>query len=175
MKKLALALGLLAVAPLAASADVTKEDIKKLAAAGVGDEVILAFIRSNGPVVRLTADDIVELKQAGAGEKVLSALVGGPGAPPKVQTQIVEKVVERPVYVSSSPTYVVDTPSYYYPSTYYSNYAWPSYYYSSYYPRYSYSSYSSYSSYCGPRLGVTYSSGSSRCAPRSTWGVSLRR
>lgn len=173
MKKLALVLGLLAAAPLAASADVSKEDIKKLAAAGVGDEVILAFIRSNGPVVRLTADDIVELKQAGAGEKVLSALVGGAGAPQKVQTQIVEKVVERPVYVSSSPTYVVDPPSYYYPSYYYSNYAWPStYYYSSYsscYPRYS------YSSYCGPRLGVSYYGGSSRCSPRSTWGVSIRR
>ncbi|HLF93091.1 MAG TPA: hypothetical protein VJB14_06505 [Planctomycetota bacterium] len=172
MKKLALALGLLAAAPLAASADVTKDDIRKLAAAGVGDEVILAFIRSNGPVARLSADDIVELKQAGAGEKVLSALVGGSSAPQKVQTQIVEKVVERPVYVPSSTTYVVDTPSYYYPSYYYSNYAWPGYY-SSYYsncsPRYS------YSSYCGPRFGVSYYGGSSRCSPRSTWGVSIRR
>ena len=162
MKQLAIAFALLAAAPLAASADVTKEDIKKLAAAGVGEEVILAFIRSNGPVARITADDIVELKQAGAGERVLAALAGGSaGARP----QVVEKTVERQVYTPST-TYVVETP-YYYPSYYYSSsWGWPGYTYSSCYPRYSYSS-------CSPRYGVSYYSGS-RCSPRSTWGVSFR-
>lgn len=170
MKKLALAIAILAAAPLAASADVSKEDIKKLAAAGVGDEVILAFIRSNGPVARLSADDIVELKQAGAGERVLAAVAGGSAAPAP-RTQIVEKtqVVEKPVYVPSTPTYVVDySPAYYTPRWYYSSYAWPSYYYSSCYPRYS------YSAYCAPRVGFSYYSGS-RCYPHSTWGVSIRR
>lgn len=169
MKKLALAIAILAAAPLAASADVSKEDIKKLAAAGVGDEVILTYIRSNGPVARLTADDIVELKQAGASEKVLSALVGGTAGAPRIQVekQIVEKVVERPVYVPST-SYGYDSPYYSYSSYYpysYSTY-WPNYSYSSCYPRYSYS-------YCAPRYGVSYY-GSSRCSPRGTWGLSFR-
>lgn len=171
MKKLALALTLLAAAPLAASADVTKDDIKKLAAAGVGEEVILTFIRTHGPVTRLSADDLVELKQAGATEKVLAAMVGEPGAAPapRFQQQAVERAVTAP-----STTYVVGSPAYtsydYYSYPYFSYY-WPAYYYSSCYPRYSYSCYPRYGySYYYPRYGFSYSYG--RSSPR--YGISAR-
>ena len=173
MKNIAIAIAILAAAPLAASADVSKEDIKKLAAAGVGEEVILTFIRSNGPVTRLSADDVIELKAAGASEKVLWALVGEPAAAPRIQVE--KQVVERPVYVPST-TYVYETPSYatsYYPYSY--PYYWPSYY-SSCYPQYSYSSYYPRYSYstCGPRYGVSYYGGGG-CYPRSSWSLSIRR
>lgn len=62
--------------PLVALADVTKEDVKKLASAGLSEEIILSYIRANGPVTKLSADDLVELKGAGASDRVLGAMVG---------------------------------------------------------------------------------------------------
>lgn len=168
MKKFALAFATLAALPLAAAADVSKEDIRKLVAAGVGDEVIVSFIRANSPVHKLSADDVVELKQAGASERVLGALMGSAPAAPARRVETVERVVEQPVYVPQT-TYVYSTPYYYgsyYPSSYYYGSCYPSYY----YPRYSYSSYcgptyyrgySGYAGYgygyrsCGPRVGIS--------------------
>src|SRR5688572_14356626 len=99
-----MAMGILA---LPAAADVTKDDLKKLALAGLSDEVVLAFVRANCPVQRLSADDVVELKRAGLGEKALAAVVAG-AAP----------VVERRVVIVPPETYV-EPPSYYlYASTY---------------------------------------------------------
>ncbi|MFN3485431.1 MAG: hypothetical protein ACK44W_08125 [Planctomycetota bacterium] len=106
-KKVLLSLAFLAGFPLAVAADVGKEEIKKLVAAGVSDDVILAYIRAHGPVARLSADDVVELKQAGASERVLGALVNPAAAPTPVPApeRTVERVVERPVYVPQT-TYV---------------------------------------------------------------------
>jgi len=177
MKNLLIAVAFLAAAPLAASADVTKEDIKKLAAAGVGEEVILSFIRSNGPVTRFSADDLIELKQAGASEKILTALAAGVSRPtPSVQRQ----GSDFPSYTPSPVVY--QEPSYqtyyssYYPASYYSGYwGWPSMYgsyYGSCYPRYS---------YCAPRVGVGigisggWGARGGYCAPRATWSMSVRR
>jgi hypothetical protein len=99
---------------LPAAADVTKDDLRKLALAGLSDDVVLAFIRANSPVHRLSADDIVELKQAGLGERALAAVVGGP-AP----------VVERRVVVAPAVDYTYWAPSYYlYASTYSSEEPW---------------------------------------------------
>src|SRR5258707_360108 len=66
MKKLSLALTFLAALPLAAIAQVSKEDLKKLAAAGISDDVILSYVRANGGVARLSADDVIELENARA-------------------------------------------------------------------------------------------------------------
>ncbi len=162
MRKFMMATAVLAAFPLAASADITKEDIKKLMGAGISDEVIVTFIRSHGPVSRLSPDDLVELKQAGASEKVLGAVVAAPA----------QKVVaERNVAVPQT-TVVYETPTYYYaPSTgwcsshfvYDSCYGVRPYYYSSYsYPRYSYS--------CWPSTSFIYSRGYS-CSPRHGWSV----
>ena len=72
--KTILALVLMAAAPALASAQATKEDLKKLARAGISEDVILAYIRTNGFQQRLSTDDLVELKSAGLGDKVLAAL-----------------------------------------------------------------------------------------------------
>jgi hypothetical protein len=147
MTKLLLAFAAFAAFPLAAAADVTKEDIKKLVAAGISDDVIISYIRSNSPVRKLSADDVVELKQAGTSERVLSNLMASvSGSAP---ARPAETVVEQPSYVPSS-TVVYESPyyygSYYYPYSYwYPYYSWyggfgcyPYYGYSNCYPYYSY-------------------------------------
>jgi hypothetical protein len=146
MKNALLTLALVAAAPAAAFADVSKEDIRKLLAAGISEDVIVTFIRTRGPVQAMSADDLVELKQAGAGERVLAALAGGAAPAPRTE------VVERKVYVPETPTVVASPSTYYYYSPAYS-YGYP--YYSPYYsygycyPRYTYYSY--------PSVGFSYS------------------
>src|SRR5258707_14757989 len=105
MKKFAMALAILAALPLAAVAQVSKEDLKKLSAAGISDEVILSYVRSNGGVAKLSADDVIELKQAGASEKLLSTVLAGvpasapmqvPERQPMVERQVERQVVTQP-------------------------------------------------------------------------------
>ena len=79
MNTLSLAILILAGAPLTSWAEVTKMDIQKLTAAGISEDIVLTFIRRNGPIVPLSADDLVELKRAGVGDRVLAALL--PGTP----------------------------------------------------------------------------------------------
>ncbi len=189
MKKTALALLILGALPLAAAADVTKEDIKKLAAAGISDDVIITYVKANGPVQKLTPDDLIELKQAGVSEKVLGVLAAGaapaPVAPP-ARTEVRTEVIERPVYVPQT-TYVT-TPTYYSssivwcsrhycydacgPEVSYSPYVYS---YPTYYPSY----YSYPRSYCAPRYSypsysIYYGSGYRYCGPRSGFSVSYR-
>lgn len=176
MKTLSLALTFLAALPLAAAAQVTKEDIKKLTAAGISDDVILSYVKANGPVAKLSAEDVIELKQAGATEKVLSViLAGAPATPaPRMTTNYV--VDTTPYYYTPSPTY------YSYPSSYISSYypTYPTYSsYSNYYPTYSYPRSYYSSSYCAPRYySPSISIGWSNrgyCSPRGSFGVSYYR
>ncbi|HVR84624.1 MAG TPA: hypothetical protein VMU54_09955 [Planctomycetota bacterium] len=166
MKKLAMALTFLVALPLAAAAQVTKEDLKKLAAAGISDEVILSYVKANGGVAKLSAQDVIELKQAGASEKLLSVVLGPaqvPTAPPAPAPSPSAGPAYSPeTYSTPSSTYVYDSSPYYYsPSVSYAALSigpvWPFYYSSYYYPRY----YNNcYRGYCGPRYyGGGYSRG----------------
>ena len=162
--------------PLTASADTTKEEIIKLAKAGISDEVIITFVKKNPLYSDLTSDDIIELKKAGVSDKVLSSLLARtepapapvqkeektevfPGTTPR--TRIVEKVyVQEPRTVYY--TYPTQRRTYYtYPTT---RYYTPSYY-TSHYPSYNYRRYRS--SRCGPTYyspyhnSTTYRSGNS--------------
>lgn len=155
MKKALMALAFLGAWPLAAAADVTKEDIKKLAAAGISEDVILSYIRQNGPVAKMSADDLIELKQAGVSDKVLGALTGASPAP---AAKVVEKketvVVPQTTVVYDTPrTYYVPSYSYYAPSYSYGTYCWSHRRYGCCTSTYwSYPYYSSYSyNYCYPR------------------------
>jgi hypothetical protein len=162
MKTLWMTAGFLAALPLAAAAQTTKEDLKKLAAAGVGDEVIVALVRAQGPSPRWSADDLAELKKAGVSDRVLQALVGPPAESAPVRE--VERTVERRVVVS--PTYYETEPwvpaSYsfasYYPGYYYPSYGYYGGYYRPFYggwcsPGYGYG-YGGYGGYYGGRWGV---------------------
>jgi len=172
MKTLAMTLTLLAGLPLALSAQVSKEDIKKLTAAGISDEVILSYVKANGPVAKLSAEDVIELKQAGASEKLLSVLLSSPAAERAVERQAVTRPATSSVVVDSTPYYYTPASySYdYYPSSYYyyPGYSYyPRYYSSYYYPRYSYS-------YCWPSFSIGFSTGR-WCGTRGSLGVSSYR
>ena len=167
MKAIALTLAFLAGLSLAAAAQVTKEDIKKLTAAGISDDVILSYVKSNGGVARLSAEDVVDLKQAGASEKLLTSILSIPsasqpkasekpalGPPPPATTTVVDSAP-----YASLPTTVYAS-DYYYPSTYYypSSWYYPAYW--SWYPRsYYYSSCYPRSYYCSPAIRLGYSAG----------------
>lgn len=162
MKNIALTLALLAGLPLALSAQVSKEDLRKLAAAGISDEVILSYVRANGPVSKLSAEDVIDLKQAGTSEKVLSAVLGSapatapaytPSEQPRAQAQTVySSAPSTTVVYDSSPYYYTPSVSYaaystpvYYPTYYYGSYCYPRYYGTGYcYPRYYGGYYSSF-------------------------------
>jgi hypothetical protein len=149
MKKIIWTLTLLTALPLALAAQVSKEDLKKLTAAGISDDVILSYVRANGGVQRLSAEDVIELKQAGASEKVLSAALGNVPAAPAAPSYTPPPSTEQ--YRSApSTTYVVDSTPYYTPSVSYSAYVGG--YYGGYYPYY-YPYY--YGSYCSPHYYST--------------------
>ena len=181
MRAIALTLAILAGLPLAASAQVTKEDIKKLTAAGISDDVILSYVKSNGGVARLSAEDVVELKQAGASEKLLTSILSN-AAPSQPKTlekpALAPPAPATPTVVDSTPYYPAPTTvyasDYSYPSSYYYPYSWyyPAYY-SSWYPRsYYYSSCYPRSYYYSPvRVGLS----TGRYYGRGSVGVSVYR
>ncbi len=140
MSRITAVLAILGALAAPAAADVSKEDIKKLAAAGVSDDVILTYVRTHGPAPRLSADDLVELKNAGVSDRVLAVLACGTG-PAQPDPAQVAVSAERTVYVPAT-TVVYEPPTvyywgarYHYPYVY-DYYAWPTWYYSRCYHRY---------------------------------------
>ena len=127
---------------------VTKEDLRKLLDAGVGDQVIIEYIRSNGPAEALSVEEVTDLKKAGASDSVLRAMLDASRASDAMTpTYPKDRTTTTPDYSSS---YSYPSYSYYSDAPYYYPYAYPSYSYS-YYPRsYYYPFYSSYSSYRYP-------------------------
>ncbi len=88
----------------ASFAEVTKDDLKKLAAAQISDGVVLAYVRAHGPMPKLSAQDLIELKNAGVSEKVLEQLVIGDQKP--APAPLPTRVVERRVHVVPAPVVV---------------------------------------------------------------------
>ena len=131
MKRLMLVLGLLSGFPLALAAEVSKEELKMLASAGISDNVILSYVKTHGPVAKLSPEDIIELKNAGLKESLLAQLLTLPAAVP-------------PVAGPSTTTYV-QTPAPYYDS--------PSVVYGDVYPSYDYGTWGWGYPYCGLGLG----------------------
>ena len=151
-KMAAAVLGVLGVLSMPVLADVTKEDLKKLTSAGISEEVILSYVKANGPMAKLSAQDLIDLKQAGASEKLLASVLAvstapvGPAAPQDTR----RSVVGGQVYPPTTVPYVYDsTPYYYTPSTVYYSSSSPGYYYprSYYSPSYSYSTWPSHHSH----------------------------
>jgi hypothetical protein len=66
-------LAILALLPM--SLDVTKEEVIRMAAAGVSDEAITSFLRSHGPVAVLSPDDVMDLREAQVSEAVIRAMI----------------------------------------------------------------------------------------------------
>jgi hypothetical protein len=75
MKKMILPAAFLFLSASLAFATVTKDDVRKLLAAGISEDTIILFIHRNAPAVSPSPEDLAELKNAGASDKVLNALV----------------------------------------------------------------------------------------------------
>lgn len=66
--------------PVGIQADViTNEDVLKLLAAGIGEEVVIAKIQTSRPAFRLNANDLIELKKNGVSDRVLAAMIKAAG------------------------------------------------------------------------------------------------
>jgi hypothetical protein len=155
MKRLLLALGMLCALGTAAFADIGKEELKKLARAGISDDVILSYVRSQGPVARLSADDVIELKAAGLSDGLLTTLVSlaEPGASKPAESSTPDSTAAATAKLRSDPSVIYDG-RYYYPRSYFT---------------------SEYGAYCSPALGISVAYYypawvSARCAP-VTWSV----
>ena len=62
-------------APLPSDLAPSAAEIVKLAQSGVGDDVVLAFIKNSQAPYHLSAENILSLKNAGLSSKVLAAMV----------------------------------------------------------------------------------------------------
>jgi outer membrane lipoprotein SlyB len=90
-------------------------DVKALAAAGVGDNVIISQIRNSRTVYHLSAADIIDLRNAGVSNQVIDFMINTPGtygtAPtPQASTMVVAQSPPPPpvetVVVAPGPGYV---------------------------------------------------------------------
>lgn len=75
MKAYIAAIAFVAAAPLFAQA-LTIEQIAELSSAGIGDEALIAKIRSSGARYDLSADQMLNLKKAGVSSSVMVAMFG---------------------------------------------------------------------------------------------------
>lgn len=93
---------------VAIAQDVTKADVVKLSKAGLGDQVIIEFLRTRNTRITLTASDVVDLKAAGVADSVVKFMLkapskekgatnGGCGAT-EARTPAVTTVVTTPIY-----------------------------------------------------------------------------
>jgi hypothetical protein len=155
MTRLVLALGLVCALGATALADIGKEELKKLARAGISDDVILTYVKTKGPVARLSADDIIDLKAAGLSDGLLTNLVSmaEPPANKPVPAPTPSSTAAATAKLLSDPSVVYDG-RYYYPRSYFT---------------------SEYGAYCSPALGIGVAYYypawvSARCAPVA-WSV----
>jgi len=94
-------------------------DIKALAKAGVGDDLIISQIRSSRTVYRLGTAEIVDLKNSGVSEKVIDTMIKTPETvpPPPSAPAPQYYYAPPPVYYAPPPVYYVD-PFWYGPGWY---------------------------------------------------------
>lgn len=121
------------------------EKVVKLVESGVGEEVVLAYVR-NSPVPKPNADEIIHLHQSGVPSVVITALLSKNGtanasaaSEPVTSGRILTKpVYEQPASAPASVVYVERAPSYVQPqpTVVYVPSSTPQYYPYSYYPGY---------------------------------------
>jgi hypothetical protein len=63
----------------------TVSDVKSLAKAGIGDDLIISQIRNSRTVYYLTTADIIDLKNAGVSERVIDFMINTPTQIPSAQ------------------------------------------------------------------------------------------
>jgi len=89
------------------SQPLTVADVKALAKAGIGDDLVISQIRNSRTVYRMSTADIIDLKNSGVSEKVIDFMINTPTQAPAasvVGTEPSQRVVEQ-VYVAPDPYY----------------------------------------------------------------------
>jgi len=77
--RFALMCALVGAAPLAAQEVLTNQTVESLAAAGVGDQIIVAKIRSSATSFDVSTDQLIALKKRGVSDNVISAMIDAAG------------------------------------------------------------------------------------------------
>lgn len=116
-KALTVAAILLLAAPAAAQ-DI-RQDVIRMAQAGVSDDVILSFLRARNVRVELTSEDIVALKQAGVSDGVVQALISPPAQVPAPQPTYAAPSAPPPPQRTNVVHYYEPAPAVYYYDPYY--------------------------------------------------------
>ena len=91
----------------------TLVDIKALAKAGIGDDLLISQIRNSRTTYRLSTVDILDLKNAGVNEKVIDFMINTPATVVQPQTAPAPSY-----YYTTPPPYYNYPPYYYYPYPY---------------------------------------------------------
>jgi hypothetical protein len=112
MKKMMMRLLFLAAGPLILAAEVSKEDLKKLVAAGISDNVIVSFVQANGPVTKLTPEDVIELKTAGMREALLAIVLSTPAPAASTTSTVSTRSSASNVYVTTPAAGYTDNDTY---------------------------------------------------------------
>jgi len=135
-----------AMMALLLSANVTKEDVRRLLNAGMPEQTLVEYIYRNAPADPLSVDDVMELKAAGATDAVISAMLEAS----RTAEAVAPSTPDSSSYGSDSSNYPSTTYYDAYPD--YSSYSYPyaSYDYPYSYPYYSYVPYYSYPYYRYP-------------------------
>ena len=93
---------------VARASNVTANDLVKLSAAGLNDDVLIALIESDGVVFKLTPEEILSLRDRGLSQKVILAMLrtgkprpaASPAVPPDTDQSTVVPVPPSPGVVS---------------------------------------------------------------------------
>ena len=78
------------------------QDVVKLAQAGMGEDVILAQVRSAGAAYNLSADQLIYLNKSGVSQNVIKALISGANSTPAVPTASASPV-PAPTFANTLP------------------------------------------------------------------------
>jgi len=89
----------------------TVADVKSLAKAGIGDDLVISQIRNSRTVYHLTTADIIDLKNSGVSEKVIDFMINTPTQIPAADVAGVAGAVpppppNEPIIEAPGPDYV---------------------------------------------------------------------
>src|SRR5579872_984030 len=87
-------------APVAAKFSPGVAEVVKLAASGVGDDVVVAYDKSSQSMYNLSADDILHLKDAGLAVPVMAAMLNHDNS---LRSQRAQYTFDQKIYPPSTP------------------------------------------------------------------------
>jgi len=94
-RRVAFLFAILLALPAAFASAATVQDLIKLKAAGLSDEILISLIQSDGSVFHLNADDVIAVRKEGLSEKVIMAMLATAIKPVTVAPKPVPAPISR--------------------------------------------------------------------------------